>query len=103
MVLCAGLGLFTGLACVAFLIAATMGSGPYMVQGAAVSREEFMAFAAPTLLGQAALSAFAVAAARALVRHSTLDTRAIVEQAMSIAAGICIYTNDRLVVEELST
>ena len=47
--------------------------------------------------------AFAVAAARALVRHSTLETRAIVEQAMSIAAGICIYTNDRLVVEELST
>jgi ATP-dependent HslUV protease subunit HslV len=45
--------------------------------------------------------AFAVAAARALVRHSTLDTRAIVEQAMNIAAGICIYTNDRLVVEEL--
>ena len=47
--------------------------------------------------------AFAVAAARALVRHSTLETRAIVEQAMSIAAGICIHTNDRLVVEELST
>lgn len=46
---------------------------------------------------------FAVAAARALVRHSTLDARAIVEQAMNIAAGICIYTNDRLVVEELST
>jgi ATP-dependent HslUV protease subunit HslV len=47
--------------------------------------------------------AFAVAAARALVRHTTLDARAIVEQAMNIAAGICIYTNDRLVVEELPT
>ncbi|MCC7044955.1 MAG: ATP-dependent protease subunit HslV [Acidobacteria bacterium] len=44
---------------------------------------------------------FAMAAARALVRHSDLSARAIVEQAMTIAAGICIYTNDRIVVEEL--
>jgi ATP-dependent HslUV protease subunit HslV len=44
---------------------------------------------------------FAMAAARALVRHSTLDPRAIVEQAMLIAADICIYTNSRLVMEEL--
>jgi ATP-dependent HslUV protease subunit HslV len=44
---------------------------------------------------------FAMAAARALVRHSDLPARAIVEQAMTIAAGICIYTNDRIVVEEL--
>lgn len=44
---------------------------------------------------------FALAAARALVRHSALDARAVVEQAMAIAAGICIYTNDQLVVEEL--
>ena len=44
---------------------------------------------------------FAVAAARALVQHSSLGARAIVEHAMSIAASICIYTNDRLVIEEL--
>jgi ATP-dependent HslUV protease subunit HslV len=44
---------------------------------------------------------FALAAARALVQHSTLDARRIVEAAMHIAAGICIYTNDQLVVEEL--
>jgi ATP-dependent HslUV protease subunit HslV len=44
---------------------------------------------------------FAMAAARALVRHSALDARAIVEQAMAIAADICIYTNDRLTLEEL--
>ncbi len=44
---------------------------------------------------------FAMAAARALVGHSSLDARAIVEQAMAIAAGICIYPNDRIVVEEL--
>ena len=44
---------------------------------------------------------FAMAAARALVRHSELDAKAIVEQAMSIAADICIYTNHLTVLEEL--
>ena len=44
---------------------------------------------------------FAMAAARALIRHSDLDARAIVEHAMAIAAEICIYTNERLVLEEL--
>ena len=44
---------------------------------------------------------FALAAARALAQHSTLDARGIVERAMAIAADICIYTNHRLVVEEL--
>ncbi|MEZ5316024.1 MAG: ATP-dependent protease subunit HslV [Vicinamibacterales bacterium] len=44
---------------------------------------------------------FAMAAARALTRHSSLSARGIVEAAMGIAAGICIYTNDQLVVEEL--
>jgi ATP-dependent HslUV protease subunit HslV len=44
---------------------------------------------------------FAMAAARALQRHSTLDARAIVEQAMAIAADICIYTNAKIVMEEL--
>jgi ATP-dependent HslUV protease subunit HslV len=44
---------------------------------------------------------FAMAAARALLRHSTLDARAIIEQAMAIAADICIYTNSNLTIEEL--
>ena len=44
---------------------------------------------------------FALAAARALIKHSTLDARAIVEEALRTAADICIYTNDQLVVEEL--
>ncbi len=44
---------------------------------------------------------FAMAAARALVRHSALDPRAIVEQAMAIAAEICVYTNSHVVIEEL--
>ena len=44
---------------------------------------------------------FALAAARALVQHSSLGARAIVEHAMAIAADICIYTNSRIVLEEL--
>jgi ATP-dependent HslUV protease subunit HslV len=44
---------------------------------------------------------FALSAARALARHSTLDARTIAEQSMRIAAEICIYTNAELTVEEL--
>ncbi|HKH71207.1 MAG TPA: ATP-dependent protease subunit HslV [Vicinamibacterales bacterium] len=44
---------------------------------------------------------FAMAAARALVRHSALDARQIVEESMRIAADICIYTNPNLTIEEL--
>jgi len=45
--------------------------------------------------------AFALAAARALVHHSALEARQIVEEAMTIAADICIYTNRNLTIEEL--
>jgi len=44
---------------------------------------------------------FALSAARALARHTTLDARTIAEQSMRIAAEICIYTNAELTVEEL--
>jgi len=44
---------------------------------------------------------YALAAARALTRHSTLDARQIAEEAMKIAADICIYTNPNLTIEEL--
>src|SRR5215471_7954336 len=44
---------------------------------------------------------FAMAAARALARHSQLDARQIATEAMSIAADICIYTNPNLTIEEL--
>jgi ATP-dependent HslUV protease subunit HslV len=53
------------------------------------------------VMGIGSGGAFAMAAARALVAHSTLDTRAIVEQAMAIAADICVYTNPRLTLEEI--
>jgi ATP-dependent HslUV protease subunit HslV len=44
---------------------------------------------------------FAMAAARALVRHSALGARQIAEESMRIAADICIYTNANLTIEEL--
>ncbi len=44
---------------------------------------------------------YALAAARALSEHTTLDARAIVEEAMKIAADICIYTNREISIEEL--
>ena len=45
--------------------------------------------------------AFAQAAARALIRHSALEARELVEESIRIAADICIYTNREIVVEEL--
>jgi ATP-dependent HslUV protease subunit HslV len=45
--------------------------------------------------------AYAQAAARALLAHSELPARAIVEQALHIAADICVYTNHNLTIEEL--
>jgi len=44
---------------------------------------------------------FAQAAARALLEHTKLDARSIVEQALGIAADICIYTNSQTTIEEL--
>jgi ATP-dependent HslUV protease, peptidase subunit HslV len=45
---------------------------------------------------------YALAAARALVRHGgEMPARDVVEKALAIAAEICIYTNDRIAVEEV--
>jgi ATP-dependent HslUV protease subunit HslV len=44
---------------------------------------------------------FAQAAARALLENTELDARAIVEKSLQIAADICIYTNQNIVIEEL--
>ena len=45
--------------------------------------------------------AYAMAAAQALARHTELDARTIAEEALAIAAGICIYTNASVTIEEL--
>ena len=44
---------------------------------------------------------YALAAARALMTHSALGATDVVDQAMRIAAGIDIYTNQEIVIEEL--
>jgi len=44
---------------------------------------------------------YAQAAARALMQNTELDAAAVVEQGLSIAADICVYTNSQLTIEEL--
>lgn len=44
----------------------------------------------------------ALAAARALMKHTNLGARQIAEAAMEITAGLCIYTNSEFVFEELN-
>jgi ATP-dependent HslUV protease subunit HslV len=53
------------------------------------------------LIGIGSGGPFALAAARALVAHSELDAKAVVTEAMRVAAGICVYTNDHVTVETL--
>lgn len=42
---------------------------------------------------------YAVAAAKALMAHTELDAKRIVEESLRIAATLCVYTNDRIQVE----
>jgi ATP-dependent HslUV protease subunit HslV len=44
---------------------------------------------------------YALAAAQALVENTTLDARAIAKASLEIAASICIYTNNHLVVDSI--
>ncbi|HAG50463.1 MAG TPA: HslU--HslV peptidase proteolytic subunit [Deltaproteobacteria bacterium] len=44
---------------------------------------------------------FALSAARAMLIYSNLDAKTIAQEAMKIAAEICIYTNENITVEEL--
>src|SRR5687768_1750027 len=53
------------------------------------------------LLSVGSGSMFALAAARALIKHTDLSASEIAAEAMRIASEICIYTNADIVVEEL--
>jgi ATP-dependent HslUV protease subunit HslV len=44
---------------------------------------------------------YALAAARALLRHTTLNAKEIAHEALTISADICVYTNQEITVEEL--
>ena len=54
------------------------------------------------LIGIGSGGPYALAAARALCAHSSLSAEQIAEQALRIAAGICVYTNDHITVESLA-
>lgn len=44
---------------------------------------------------------YALAAARALIAHSKLSAKDVVKEAIKIAADICVFTNDHVIIEEL--
>lgn len=44
---------------------------------------------------------YALAAARALVKHTDMSAAEIVREALQVASSICVYTNDQINVEEL--
>lgn len=46
---------------------------------------------------------YALAAARALIRHTTLSAAEIARESLKLASEICVYTNDAVVVEEVSS
>jgi ATP-dependent HslUV protease subunit HslV len=53
------------------------------------------------IIGIGSGGGYAAAAARALVGHSALSARGIAEEAMKIAASLCVYTNEQVTIEEL--
>jgi ATP-dependent HslUV protease subunit HslV len=53
------------------------------------------------LLGIGSGGPYALAAARALLRHTTLGAEEIARQSLAVAGTICVYTNDRVTVEVL--
>jgi ATP-dependent HslUV protease subunit HslV len=54
------------------------------------------------IIGIGSGGGFARAAARALMQHAPqMSARQVVEESMKIAAGLCVYTNENLTIEEL--
>jgi ATP-dependent HslUV protease, peptidase subunit HslV len=53
------------------------------------------------IIGIGSGGSYAIAAARALMKHSPLAAGEIVEEALNIAADICVYTNKNIKVEEI--
>ncbi len=54
------------------------------------------------LIGIGAGGSFALAAARALMERNDMEAEAVALKAMEIAAGICIYTHDNIVLESIT-
>ena len=53
------------------------------------------------IVGIGSGGAYALAAARALLKYSDLGAKEIAQEAMQIAGKICIYTNEKVTIEEL--
>ena len=53
------------------------------------------------VIGIGSGGSYALAAARALMESTELEARQIAERSMAIAAEICVFSNDRLTIEEL--
>ena len=53
------------------------------------------------VMGIGSGGAYALAAARALLAHTDLAPAAICREALEIAASLCVYTNNEIVIEEL--
>ncbi|MBN1937980.1 MAG: ATP-dependent protease subunit HslV [Candidatus Aminicenantes bacterium] len=54
------------------------------------------------ILGIGSGGPYAVAAARVLMKHTRMPAREIAEEALKTAASLCVFTNDRITVEEIS-
>ena len=54
------------------------------------------------IIGIGSGGGYALAAARALIDIDGLDAEAVARRAMAIAAGICVYTNDKITLEKLT-
>ena len=78
------------------LMIAVDGESMYLISGSGdvIEPDEF-------IIGIGSGGVSAQAAAAALIEHTDLNARKIVEAAMKIAASICIYTNDKITLEEL--
>lgn len=53
------------------------------------------------IIGIGSGGSYAIAAAKAMLKHTDLPARTIVEEALKISADICIYTNQNICVEEI--
>ena len=53
------------------------------------------------IIGIGSGGSYAIAAARALLKHTSLSAKEIVEESLNVAADICVYTNKNITVEEI--
>ena len=53
------------------------------------------------VLGIGSGGPYALSAARALMKHTNLSAREVAVESLTIAASICIYTNETITVEEI--